>query len=154
VKRTLPPKLSSEALGDRHRRSGASTILVLTVMLLVGLFIQQSVRSMWLLRRGQDQSQQIAQARELLELAKILDARASRESAEQLQLLKQQPIIVPVLIHFGRLEWIDNTPSDGNSGSDNDRSSGRWVAKLPVDAQGVEVPGLPVISVSSEESAR
>jgi hypothetical protein len=124
----------------RNSRTGSVVIMLLVVILLVGILTQQTVRSLWILRRSQDYQFKIQQANQLLELGRSLDRRPDLIDNTQQQL----PLIVQVGSDYARLEAIDQKAENGN------RSI--WVAKLPVDAAGMELPNQVPIVVSCERS--
>lgn len=131
----------------RPRRNGGIVILLLIVLLVVGTLTHQAVRTLWLLRKNQDQQARIAQARELLEVGKQYD-----KSFAELVSSRQEvglTFVVPVGQEYGRLALVPagNTSPEGNSSS-------LWVAKFPVNAQGEELSGSVTIVVSCERQAK
>lgn len=128
-------------LAGKASRAGSAVIMLLVVLLLIGLLTQQTVRTLWILRRSQDHQFKIQQAKQLLELGLSLD-RQSRRTANTLE--KLAPLIVKVGDEYGRLEVLDQS-SEGGLRS-------LWVAKLPVDVNGAELPHQVAVAVSCERS--
>ncbi len=120
-------------------RKGTAVFVLMVVLLIVGLLVQQSVRTLWTFRRSQQQQLQIAQARELLEIGKQLDKSVG---PDRIQERAQSPIIVSVGNQFGRIELQSET-GDGPKKS-------YWIAKLPVDQSGNEIRDQNTITVSYE----
>ncbi len=121
------------------RRKGTAVFVLMVVLLIVGLLVQQSVRTLWTFRRSQQQQLQIAQARELLEIGKQLDKSIG---PDRIQERAQSPIIVSVGNQFGRIELLSET-GDGPKKS-------YWIAKLPVDQSGNEILDQNTVTVSYE----
>lgn len=77
--------MRSEMSAKANRRiiaqAGSVLVCVLVVLLLVGLLMTQTIQTLVVLRKGDGQRRQVQQARELLELGKMV-ARRPRETAE------------------------------------------------------------------------
>jgi len=108
-------------------RRGATVVAVLVVLFIVCLLAHQTVKTMFLLRRGQDDSLKIAQAREILELGRQLERRLDGN----LEQLTSSPVIVEMGMEFGKLVFSPN---------------GRITATWPVDSSGEDLPHqLPTV---------
>lgn len=108
-------------------KRGATVVAVLVVLFIVCLLAHQTVKTMLLLRRGQDYSLKIIQARELLELGRQLERRFDGK----LEQLTSGPVIVEMGTEFGKLEFSPN---------------GRILASWPVDSLGEDLPNqLPTV---------
>ncbi len=110
---SVNPFGSTQATDRRsdQRRSGGVLICVLVVLLIVGLLISQTVQTLLLVRRSDDQREQLRQARELIELGQIV----LRQSDYQ---LPDAELIVPSAgenqmgrIAFTRIDSSDSTNS-------------------------------------------
>jgi hypothetical protein len=124
----------------KRSREGGVVILLLAIILLVGLLTHQTVRTLWILRRSQDQQSRIQQATQLLEIGRSIDQRGLPIDAQS------PPIVVQVGEEYGRLEAVNQSAENG--------SRGLWVAKLPVDASGNVSPEKLPITVSCERSTK
>jgi hypothetical protein len=112
-------------------RRGATVLAVLILLMIVCLLAHQTVRTLFLLRRGQDRTLKILQAREILELGKMLDRQEPPASDQQ----TSRQIVVSMGTEFGKLELFPG---------------GRSVATWPVDSEGNEFPNRPPTVVSSQ----
>lgn len=122
-----------------NKRKGTAVFVLLVVLLIVGLLVQQAVRTLWTFRRSQQQQLRIAQARELLEIGKQLDKAVGSDRSQE---LVQSPIIVAVGDQFGRID-LQHETGDGPKKS-------FWIAKLPVDQRGNELLDRNTVTVSYE----
>lgn len=131
-------------------RHGSILIVVLVVLTIVGLLSYQSVRTLLVIRRGQIQQNRIAQARELLDLAKQLD-----QSNTQKESIKpgQFSILIRIGDEYGKLELVQANQSEQGTLEDFIPKQ-IWIAKLPVDSQGSEIPGSSPVVVSLERLSR
>lgn len=127
--------------GKRKLRTGNSVIMLLVVLLLVGLLTHQTVRSLWILRRSQDHQLKIQQANQLIELGRSLDQQSQLTSGNAGQMSSW---VVQVGSQYGKLEIVEQSAESG--------SRSLWIAKLPVDANGVEFPNQVAVTVSCERS--
>ena len=121
------------------KRKGTAVFVLMVVLLIVGLLVQQAVRTLWTFRRSQQQQLRIAQARELLEIGKQLHKAIG---SDRIQELDPSPVIVAVGDQFGRIE-LQRETGDGLKKS-------YWIAKLPVDQSGNELHDRNTVTVSYE----
>lgn len=132
-------KRNTAKKGNVSQRNGTAVFVLMVVLLIVGLLVQQAVRTLWTFRRSQQQQLRIAQARELLEIAKQLDKAIGSDRSQE---PAQSPIIVAVGDQFGRIE-LQHEIDDGQKKS-------FWIAKLPVDQSGNELLDRNTVTVSYE----
>ncbi len=153
------------------RRHGATIIAVLVVLLIVSLLAHQTARTLFVIRQGQDQRAKIIQAREVLELGRIMGLQLRSTPS----LLTAQPMIVKVGDEYAKLEFssestpesedlskaiTESTPNEDtsvNSLPDRDGSTERppihrIVATWPVDSNGIELPRQLPTKVSWEKT--
>lgn len=117
-------------------------------MLIVGLLLHQTMRTLWILRHSQVARSNIHQARELLDLARQLDRQLDPAT---LQSLQSKPLIVPHGDSFGTLQI---QTMDENSESVPDSFQTQWIAKIPTDALGQPLPNTPPVVVRLERETR
>ena len=84
-----------------QQRRAAILICVLVVLLIVGLLTTQTLQTLMLLRRGDTQRQQLRQARELIELGKMVAQQQSEE-------LPENALVVPL----STIDSIDGQKSE------------------------------------------
>lgn len=112
-------------------RRGATVLAVLILLMIVCLLAHQTVRTLFLLRRGQDHALKILQAREILEIGRLLEPQEPPSIDQQ----TSRQIVVSMGTEFGKLELFPG---------------GRSVATWPVDSEGNEFPNRPPTVVSSQ----
>lgn len=165
----MSPEMS-HSLQRGATRNGATVLAVLIILSIVCLLAHQTVRTMVLLRRGQDNATRIAQAYEVLELGRDIE----RRFRSQTERLTSGPFVVKLSQEFAKLDFVteefkpagpgheqessdtsndsrnEASPTDANQETSN-KPIIRITATWPVDSQGVELPNRFPIVVSWEK---
>ncbi len=127
-------------------RAGSILMVVLVVLMIAGMLSYQSMRTLLMVRKSHSQQAQVAQARELLDLARQLE-----QSQSQRELIQpgRYAVVLQVGDQFGKLELVYAIQAVQGGQREADAQT-MWIAKLPVDSQGNEITGQSTVVVSSE----